>query len=455
MLRYCGYTAAIHGPRLELEYSFALDPLAPFKTRLSIPNSRQSLDATGRRLAFLIGMVELISYWKLACPARISVECGTLDNDEITWWKELIRHGLGEFFFLNEIPPQIEFNIETSGSVLELLVPETTDLRRDARLILVGGGKDSIVTLELMKELEHGENTALCVNPIPASIDAINAAQYGEAFVISRTLDPRLRDLNSSGYLNGHTPYSALLAFVSTLTAYQNGYSEIVASNESSASEGNIHYHGVEVNHQYSKSFAFESAFRGYLEKLSLPIAYFSFLRPLNELQICALFSQRPAHHAIFRSCNREQTLAARSRSAEPTGAKRPGWCGACPKCVFTYICLSCFLELDQVDRIFGESPRFGQNFTALVRDLSGSGAHKPFECVGTHAEVQVALSELCEKLRRKGEHECAASLSAYLPASPQQLVEVLSAWNKDHFLDDAMCNLLRRKIQAIAGEGR
>ncbi len=448
-LHYRAYTVDLSHSQLTMRYTFELEPGIVFTPTITIPSRRGVIDGTCRRLAFLIGIVELLSYWKTSCPERISIECGSLTEDEIAWWENLVRNGLGEFFFVNGITPAISFSIQALGSEKFDSSGDLSPLRAGSSLILVGGGKDSVVSLELMRAT-NGENAALCVNPIKASRDAIEAAQYTAPLVVSRTLDAQLRELNNNGYLNGHTPYSALLAFVSVLSAYQNGFSRVIASNESSASEGNIQFLGFNINHQYSKSLAFESTFREYMRSLDVPIEYFSLLRPLNELQICALFSQFPQHHSLFRSCNREQTMAARERQDGGTAGRRRGWCGECPKCVFTYICLSCFLDLEAVDKIFGESPLSGAAFMDIARDLAGYGDHKPFECVGTYEEVRSALETLRAKLIQRGEGKRAEGL-ARISQKPLPLAAMLDIWNDEHFLTPELSSLLRERLERRA----
>ena len=52
---------------------------------------------------FSIGMTELVSYWKCACPPLVRVKCGALDEEQKRWWKKLYFGGLGEFFYRNGI----------------------------------------------------------------------------------------------------------------------------------------------------------------------------------------------------------------------------------------------------------------------------------------------------------------------------------------------------------------
>ena len=106
---------------------------------------------------------------------------------------------------------------------------------------------------------------------------------------------------------------------------------------------------------------------------------YFSFLRPLSELQIAMLFSRFSAYHDVFRSCN--------------VGSNQDIWCGHCAKCLFAYIILSPFIVPERLNRIFGKSMLDDLTLEHEFRQLLGEEETKPFECVGTVGEVRQALS--------------------------------------------------------------
>ena len=57
--------------------------------------------------------------------------------------------------------------------------------------------------------------------------------------VMNRAIDPKLFDMNTAGYYNGHVPISGIIAFVLITAAYLYDYNFIVMSNEKSANEGN------------------------------------------------------------------------------------------------------------------------------------------------------------------------------------------------------------------------
>lgn len=207
---------------------------------------------------------------------------------------------------------------------------------------------------------------------------------------VYRKIDENLLKLNADGFINGHTPFSTLLAFVSYFVAYLIGLKYTVVSNESSANEANVC--GEKINHQYSKSFEFETDFREYAEKyLGGDVEYFSFLRPLNELQIAKIFSSLTKYHRVFKSCN--------------VGSKGEEWvwCGKCAKCLFAFIILSPYLYPDDLIEIFGKDLFEDRLLLETFLELIGRGATKPFDCVGTFTEVNFSISLTIQNLRKLG----------------------------------------------------
>ena len=207
-----------------------------------------------------------------------------------------------------------------------------------------------------------------------------------KTFIVKRVIDRKIVDLNSEGFLNGHTPFSAIVAFVSYLCAYLSGKKYIVLSNEDSANESTVI--GTSVNHQYSKTYEFENDFNNYTKKYyGIDIKYFSLLRPLTEFQIGMLFSKLDKFHKVFKSCN----LGSKGDTWE--------WCCKCPKCLFVFIILSPFLYRDKLIDIFGTDLYEDASLLDTFKELLGYSETKPFECVGTYGEVRFAVSLLINKL--------------------------------------------------------
>lgn len=468
------YLWKIEDNDLIIQFHFQVDEhhFAPTLTLPAIPTSSLSWLASDEAANYLLnlGMIEAISYWKATCSPMFELRAGYLSTEQLAWWHELYLNGLGEFWYHNQIdftqPDLLTFictaqqssesslplaahslTTSVSGDVLAAAVANTTltsnelennhTLPRTRFLVGVGGGKDSAVTLGLLDQLNQHYNQrfaygALLLTPQSPAADRVVAhSQATQVLHVHRTLDPHLLELNQQGYLNGHTPFSAYFAFMSVLAARIYGFDTVVVSNEQSANEGNLEWHGRTINHQYSKTYQFETLFRTYLETYfgQQPIRpnYFSILRPFNELQIAQAFSQFPAFWPIFRSCN--------------IGQKTDTWCHHCPKCVFVYTVLACFLnESVLVGQIFERNLLDDISLLPIVEQLIGYEANKPFECVGSRLEVLAALKHISSQYQSAGRALPTVlaivqeKLGTQLAAAPE-LDALLTSWTSEHHL--------------------
>ena len=379
--RFQRYDYTLENEQLSVKYYFSLDDKYFFTPSFDIPKRKfydfnnlnnSQLDV----ILFNIGMIELISYWKLACPKRVYIQPFKLDDNQIRWWKKLYFNGLGEFFYLNGIKENVNDFMEIINESEKSCDKINIQLKESA-LVPVGGGKDSVVTLELLKN--KMPIIPLIINPRGATTECVSTAGFPEeqVAVIKRTLDPTMLKMNNEGFLNGHTPFSAMLAFYTLLIGFLTNSKYIALSNESSANEPTVP--DTEVNHQYSKSVAFENDFRNYVnEYISSDIQYFSFLRPINELQIASLFAKNKDYYKVFKSCN--------------VGSKTDSWCGKCPKCLFTYIIMSPFISEEELKDIFGKNLLNDNDLLPILKQLKGEAEVKPFECVGTIEEVNACI---------------------------------------------------------------
>ena len=390
---YSGYNLKKSGNELKITYFFTEENVAEFKPEWSFfvdfGVDMQELNT----LAFYLGMVELVSYWKACCTSDVKILCGDLSKEEIEWWKKLYFNGLSEFYYRNNIKAEFKnfMNITCFGEKHKFVKNKPVS----GFLIPIGGGKDSTVTLELLNQ-SRSENTCYAVNKRGAITDCVTAAGYSlelpDFYGAKRTIDKNLIELNKKGYLNGHTPFSAVLAFSSLIAAYILGKKFIALSNESSANE--VYVNGTNVNHQYSKSFEFENDFRFYAEKYIFNgkfIEYFSLLRSYNEYNIVKEFVKYPKYFKVFKSCN--------------AGSKTDSWCCNCSKCLYVYIMLSAFLENEILTDIFGENLLEKEDLLKDFNGLVSDQFDKPFECVGTREEINCALCKTTEKhLKNKRE---------------------------------------------------
>ena len=384
-LSFDSYQYHFTGKSLEIRFIFNLSDRIHFSPKISFPYKEKIFPVPGNwtaealdNLVFHMGMIELISYWKAACPAEVIIKPHGLEPGQINFWKKIYFHGLGEFFHKNSIRTGLEDFMSISSEESNPVKPFYPGPLQGG-IVPVGGGKDSAVTLGLLNKFDI-DWIPFVINPRTATQEVIRAAAKSDpdTIVAHREIDPELLRLNSEGFLNGHTPFSALLAFYSLLAAYLSGRSEIILSNESSANEPTIP--GTTINHQYSKSIGFERDFRQYYHKYISPeFDYFSLLRPLSELQIAGIFSGMPRFFNSFKSCN--------------AGSKSDAWCGNCPKCLFTFIILSPFIEPSRLEGIFGKNLLDEPLLKETLAELTGMTASKPFDCIGTTEEVRMALA--------------------------------------------------------------
>jgi len=365
-----------------LEFDFRMDDTC-FKPRWEFPKALSGGDydrALVGKIAFSLGLAELVSYWKCACSPTVEIRCGALNEEQKKWWKKLYFNGLGEFFYRNGIDADFRsfMKINCADIPEKPLSGDVPAL--SGVMVPVGGGKDSVVTIELLKKT-GAKIYPYAINPHGAALDCVSAAGIPEkkAVYVKRTIDPELLALNKKGYLNGHTPFSAVTAFSSLLFAVMTGRKYIALSNESSANE--TYVAGKNINHQYSKSTEFERDFReycGYFGGFSRCPEYFSLLRPWSEWQIAGEFVKYPQYFKAFKSCN--------------LGSKNNVWCCKCAKCLYVYILLSAFLTDDVLVSIFGCNMLDKTELSDMLDGLILDNTDKPFECVGTKSEVRQSL---------------------------------------------------------------
>lgn len=426
-----------------ITYHYEIEGLTKFNPVTKIPLKKINLKNKNKEfinyLVFHVGLVELISYWKSTCSPKVIIKAGYMDNYQIDWFKKLYFYGLGEFFYVNNINTDLDnfMSIEVVNTNQNNF---TIDYNGNGNLIAIGGGKDSIVSLELLKDL-YEDNTTFIINPKEITINCSKTAGYTEDKMIGviRKIDLELINLNKEGYLNGHTPFSSLVAFLSYLIAYLSDKRYIVLSNESSANEPTVL--GTKVNHQYSKTYEFENDFNLYTKKyFNIDIKYFSLLRPLNELQIAMLFSKYEQYHQVFKSCN----VGSKSEPWE--------WCSNCPKCLFVYIILSPFLYKDKLINIFGEDLFVKESLLSIFLELLGYSETKPFECVGTYSEVRFAVTLTIKNLL-KDNKELPYLLKYYYDNYELDNLEknILLNYNEENNLDTPFATIVKEVLNNVS----
>jgi len=331
------------------------------------------------KIVFNLHLALGISYYKAYCPKKILIKSGALSKSEADFWNKLYTKGLGEFFYQNKLDWRGLINFPYQKNKISKSIKAEL---KDRALLPWGGGKDSAVAAELLKELGH--NFTL-ISLRDSNIQKEAAKQTGHLRIINdRLMDSKLSELNKQGAYNGHVPISSIYSWTTILSAVLNNYRHIIFSNEASANFGNVKYLGAEINHQYSKSLEFENDLRNYLNNFISPdINYFSLLRQFSELKISQMFSHHEKYFPVFSSCNRNFSLNNKTATR---------WCGQCAKCAFSFSQLSAFIDRPKLIDIFGQNLFTKKELLPIFQELWGEKRFKPFDCVGTPSEVKAAL---------------------------------------------------------------
>lgn len=322
-----------------------------------------------------------ISYWKTYCPSNIILESQELTQEQAEFWNTLYTKGLGEFFYKNKIDYRGLVQFPYKKSLQKQIAPRLTG--KKTSLLMFGGGKDSLVSAELLKK-QKKSFLLFTLNQHTIQEDTA-ALVRKKIIVITRIIDPKLFLLNRKGVYNGHVPATAIYSFVTLLGALLYDYRAIVASSEKSADFGNIEYLGSMINHQWSKSQEFEILFQNYIKRYISPsIIYYSPLRSYTELEIIKQFTRYKKYFLLFSSCNANFSIT------KPTIKK---WCGQCAKCAFMFAALAAYLPKLTVMDIFKKNLFADASLIPMYQELLGMRKFKPFECVGTPEETQRAFS--------------------------------------------------------------
>ncbi len=427
-----------------IQLRYALDDEVKCTETLTLPSSKDwprpaTYDPDQlRRAMFALHLIGGISYFKTCLPPKIEIRSGSLLPAEAAFWKDVYEHGLGEFFYQNDIGSEGLIHFPVGGGEMTPRAPGSGPDTWKGRRVLVpiGGGKDSLVTAELLRAAKHGVTLfRMGAHPL---IDATAETARLPMITVKRALAPELFKLNADGALNGHVPITAYLSCVTVVLALLYEFDAVAFSNERSANEGNVVFKGREINHQWSKSLAFERAFRAYLaESVTDRVEYFSLLRPLSELKIAELLTKHRQYLRLFTSCNKNWKIVGEKPD------KR--WCGTCPKCAFSYALLAAFLPKKDLQMVFGGDFFDAPALQVLYKELLGLEGHKPFECVGTPDETAAAFV----LAHRRGELEGTAAMQTFtekvLPGikDPEALLKETMKASDEHAIPEGFLSAL------------
>ena len=402
VFEFSKYTFQPSQRRVVFEYKqhFLNGKSIPFTETIILPKvpdssktNKELLNAVLQGLHLMIG----ISYFKFYCSKKV-VHHYQLSREKAHFWNTMYKNGLGEFYFKNKLDPKnspkFSFSSFDSAQDKKNKQEKSFKFENTAKILLgFSGGKDSILAAELFKE-QGIDFSALFIetNRKIDLVDTIAEKADLKLLKIKRYLDEKV--FHQYPY-NGHIPISAIFGFLGVFYAVIYGYSYFTVANEYSSNFGNLKYKGININHQWSKSIEFENLFREYVKNFISPdIGYFSLLRPFFEIRIAKMFAKYKKYFPYFAGCNKNFVLI------KDGGGEQKIWCGACPKCAFTFVLLSPFLSKKELLSIFKKNLYQDETLLPLLKDILGIGTMKPFDCVGTFEESCAAFTLGAKKFK-------------------------------------------------------
>ena len=374
-------------PKHQLQLNYHVEEIGKVTECLEFPEFSIS-EEKNQAIEYACELIHLmcgVSYYKAGLAENIIFENKVPNRELAVFFEKTWRNGLAELTFENEVVDLKGVSTLSSKSLLEERV--LTPFSSLKSLVPLGGGKDSLVTIEELKQ--QGKDITLFM--VGQSELIQDVAQFIDLPLIQvqRKIDPQLIAYNKTNKgFNGHVPITAINSSIAVLTALLFDFSEIVFSNERSADSANtINAQGESVNHQYSKSQEFESDLAKIItQQISPSLKYYSQQRSFSELAILEKFSHYPQYFPIFSSCNRNFHI---------DGSKNVNsrWCCDCPKCRFVFLGLAPFVEKKQLLEIFKYNMLNDEKQEQGFAELLGTEGFKPFECVGEIAESQLAFN--------------------------------------------------------------
>jgi len=311
-------------------------------------------------------------------------------------WKQIFKGVWAQWRYENDQPNYAGPEIIKPSNSAKQYAPVNVTYGDTTALTFCGGGKDSLLALNLLKTA----NISYSSLAYSASIYGTQAQQHQlidqlldthmpqhrhKMYVFDDLMDAPIVELDGQqlgikSLTAAETPSSIFAALPLML---QHGYQYMVLAHERSANVGNLIWDktGEDVNHQWGKSYEAEKLLNNYIQTALIKnIAYFSVLQPIYDV-------------LIFAGLQKQQTTIAQTHSCN---VSKP-WCKRCPKCCYVWLNYMAYLDTDKVSAIFQENLFDIEENQLYFRQMLGLEKHTPFECIGQVDEARLAFS-LCHR---------------------------------------------------------
>ncbi len=336
---------------------------------------------------FLTFILTGVSYYKTFPTGDVVIDV-SLDDWQADFFSRVYQEGLGQFAFENNLTRD---DLAHFTGQPDANVSEARRYDGEGVLALQSGGKDSLLTASLLSNrgIQFTPWYVASGGHHPKLLDG-----FESPLVISqRSIDrDALKQAADQGAKNGHVPITYIVSSLALVQAILLNKKDIIVSIAHEGEEPDAHIGDLAVTHQWSKTWAAETAFAEYVSRYISPnIRIGSPLRNLSELRVAELFVEYAweQYGHEFSSCN----VANYGQGSNNTTLR---WCGHCPKCANSYLLFAPFVSGDDLRQLFDgrdlfESPLLIETFKGL---LGIDGVAKPFECIGEIDELRFAYHQ-------------------------------------------------------------
>ena len=382
------------------------------------------------------------SYYKAFVPPTIEHPYAMTDV-EASFWNTVFEHGLGEFMYKNSLKTsQLARFIAQEG---EMNTAEPQNNWSKKAMLGIGGGKDSIVAGELLKEAGVDiEGFVLATGDALGQTKAVADVMEIPLHTIKRVVDPKILEINNlDGAMNGHIPISLVFGLIGSMLATIEQSSYVIVANEASSSIPQVEHDGAYVNHQWSKSLEFERLFHDYLHSyVTKELKYFSAVRPLTSIAVAKIFAQYPSYFEVFTSDNSLFKIKQQERD-------HPRWSRSSSKSLSSYMLFTPWLKPDELTKIFGYDFLNDESLKPMFTDLLGHNGASVLDCVGTPEELRLSLGLAQEKDYFNNTALMDYAVENNLIDNPSKLPDflLLQDHNIPPELSRNLCNIMENKL--------
>lgn len=315
-----------------------------------------------------------------------------IHDDLAALWTECAKHQWAEWRYKNNLPqnplPKL-VGCNTQNHQRSIVTTES------GNLLMFSGGKDSLATSIMLDEMGCDYDTFFVLQSKDGRMDLqrqligdvlkfTKSRRHHEVMLFEDYIMAPIETCTKYKFKGIDTDFAETIScmFKSVLYAAALNFDTVFLGNEEASDEANFTWDltGEEVNHQWGKTLAAETAINNYVSQhLVSNLKFTSPLRKMHDPEIFEIAKSRPEALIKCHSCN----------------IYKP-WCRRCSKCCYIWLSYCAYLGYDFAFAAFHENLFDVPENIQVFRELYIG--HKPFDCVGRKDDVIQAFKICIER---------------------------------------------------------